>query len=142
MFTLMLASMACLTAVTAQDIKAKNVPAVVKAALIKKYPAATKVSWEKENGNYEANWGGASGEDNAAQFSPTGSFVEYEMAIAVSQLPAAIAAYVKANYHNATIKEAGKITNASGTVTYEAEVKGKDLIFDASGSFIKVSAGS
>ena len=34
----------------AQDIKAKAVPEVVKSALAKKYPEATKVSWEKEKG--------------------------------------------------------------------------------------------
>jgi hypothetical protein len=51
----------------AQDLKAKNVPGVVKAALTQKYPEATKVSWEKEKGNYEANWGGKSGEDNSAK---------------------------------------------------------------------------
>ena len=39
-----------------QDLKEKNVPGLVKAALMKKYPKATKVSWEKEKGNYEANW--------------------------------------------------------------------------------------
>jgi len=35
------------------------------------------------------------------------------------------------------IKEAAKITDAKGVVTYEAEVTGKDLIFDASGKFLK-----
>ncbi|HWZ05171.1 MAG TPA: hypothetical protein VNX40_16250, partial [Mucilaginibacter sp.] len=54
----------------AQDIKSKDVPAVVKSALSKKYPEATKVGWEKEKGNYEANWGGKSGEDNSVQFTP------------------------------------------------------------------------
>ncbi|HWB28311.1 MAG TPA: PepSY-like domain-containing protein [Chitinophagaceae bacterium] len=122
----------------AQDVKAKDVPAAVKTALLKKYPAATKISWEKENGNFEANWGGRSGEDNAAQFSPTGDFVEYEMAIAINKLPANVAKYVKEHYTNATIKEAGKITNAAGVITYEAEVKGKDLVFDVDGNFIKV----
>ena len=128
-------------AVMAQDLKAKDVPDVVKTALAKKYPAATKVSWEKENGNFEANWGGRSGEDNSAQFSPAGVFVEYEMAIAVSDLPAAVAGYVKKHYNGASIKEAGKITSANGTVTYEAEVKGKDVIFDANGAFVKESEG-
>ena len=41
--------------VKAQDIKTKDVPANVKSAFAKKYPQATKVSWEKEKGNFEAN---------------------------------------------------------------------------------------
>jgi len=33
-----------------------SVPAKVKSALKQKYPEARNVGWEKENGNYEANW--------------------------------------------------------------------------------------
>ncbi|HEY9000929.1 MAG TPA: PepSY-like domain-containing protein [Mucilaginibacter sp.] len=100
------------TSVNAQDIKAKDVPAVVKEALAKKYPKATKVSWEKEKGNYEANWGGNSGEDTSVQFTPSGAFVEEVSAIPVSQLPAEVATYVKSHYNAAKIKEAGKVTDA------------------------------
>jgi hypothetical protein len=121
----------------AQDIKAKDVPAAVKEALAKKYPNTTKVSWEKEKGNYEANWGGKSGEDTSVQFTPAGAFVEEVNAIPVSQLPAPVAAYVKANYNGAKIKEAGKVTDAAGKHLFEAEIKGKDLLFDENGKFVK-----
>src|ERR1700743_3715122 len=100
-------------AVAAQDIKAKDVPAAVKEALAKKYPNASKVSWEKEKGNYEANWGGKSGEDTSVQFTPSGALVEEANAIPVSQLPAEVATYVKSHYNGAKIKEAGKVTDAS-----------------------------
>ena len=121
----------------AQDLKAKDVPAVVKEALIKKYPEAAKISWEKEKGNYEANWGGKSGEDNSVQFTPTGTFIEIVKAIPVTDLPKSIAPYIKAHYKGAKIKEAGKVTDAAGKTMYEAEIKGKDLIFDENGNFIK-----
>jgi hypothetical protein len=123
----------------AQDIKAKDVPATVKAAFVKKYPesAKFKVSWEKEKGNFEANWGGKSGEANSAVFTPAAGFVELVVAIPVSALPAAVAPYVKSHYKKA-IAEAGKVTDASGKQFYEAEVKGeKDLIFDLDGKFVK-----
>ena len=122
----------------AQDLKAKNVPAVVKDALAKKYPKATKVSWEKEKGNYEANWGGKSGEDTSVQFTPAGVFIEEVDAITVDQLPASIATYVKSHYSGAKIREAGKFIDAAGKKMFEAEIKGKDLLFDESGKFIKV----
>ena len=121
----------------AQDISASKVPATVKTAFAQKYPDAKKVSWEKENGNYEANWGGKSGEDNSAQFKQSGTFVEIVLAIPVSQLPANVAAYVKKHYEGAVIKEAGKVTDATGKISYEAEIKGKDLIFDEAGNFVK-----
>jgi hypothetical protein len=122
---------------TAQDIKAKDVPPAVKEALAKKYPKATKVSWEKEKGNYEANWGGKSGEDTSVQFTPAGAFVEEVDAIPVSQLPAVVAPYIKAHYNGAKIKEAGKVTDAAGRHLFEAEISGKDLLFDENGKFVK-----
>jgi len=123
--------------VMAQKVKTSAVPAAAKGALAKKYPAATKVTWEKEEGNFEANWGGKEGEDMSVQFTPAGVFVEQVEAMPVSALPAGVATYVKAHYKGAKITEAGKVTDAKGVITYEAEVKGKDVIFDAKGSFVK-----
>jgi hypothetical protein len=91
----------------------------------------------KEKGNYEANWGGKSGEDNSAMFTPSGTFIEIVKAIPISKLPAAAISYIKEHEKGATIKEAGLVTDANGKVTYEAEIKGKDLIFDESGKFLK-----
>ncbi|MEO8712136.1 MAG: PepSY-like domain-containing protein [Parafilimonas sp.] len=114
-----------------------NVPTAVKNALAKKYPEATHVTWEKENGNYEANWGGKSGEDNSVQFTPAGNFIEIVKAIPVSELPANVTAYVKSHYNGAKITEAGKVTDAKGKLSYEAEVNRKDIIFDENGNFVK-----
>ena len=52
-------------------------------------------------------------------------------------LPASVPLYVKKNMPNAKIKEASIIVDAAGKKTYEAEVNGKDLIFDEKGNFIK-----
>jgi hypothetical protein len=123
--------------VMAQDLKSKDVPQVVKAALVSKYPQAAKVSWEMENGNFEANWGGKSGEDNSASFTPKGEFVEIVNAIKISELPPPVAPYIAAHYKGAKIKEAGRVTDAAGKTMYEAEIKGSDLIFDEKGKFIK-----
>ena len=112
-----------------------DVPAKVKAALQQKYTEAKKVGWEKENGNYEANWGGKSGEDNSVQFTPSGNFIEIVKAISVRELPANAIAYVK-EYYKTKITEAGKVTDAKGGTSYEVEVKGKDVIFDRHGNFV------
>ena len=70
-------------------------------------------------------------------FTPEGTFVALVKAIPVTELPAAVAPYVAAHFKGANIKEAGKITDASGKVSYEAEVNGGDLIFDENGKFVK-----
>ncbi len=70
-------------------------------------------------------------------FTPNGIFLEIVLAIPIAQLPVPVAGYVKSHYKGASIKEAGKVTDAAGKLTYEAEIKGKDLIFDEAGNFIK-----
>lgn len=126
------------THTSAQRLNTAAVPAAVRSALTSKYPGAVAVSWEKEKGNYEANWGGRSKEDSSVLFTPDGQFVEQVVAIPVSALPPAVATYVRAHYPGARITEAGKVTDASGQTRYEAEVKGKDLVFDTAGKFLKV----
>jgi hypothetical protein len=126
------------TGVIAKATSSLEVPVVVKQSLTKKYPNATKVTWEKEKGNYEANWGGKSGEDTSVTFTPKGEFVEEVDAIPANQLPSAVFEYIKTNYKGAKVKEAGRVTNAAGKKMFEAEIKGKDLLFDESGKFIKI----
>lgn len=121
----------------AQTTKGPHVPASVKEALMKKYPQASKVTWENEKGNFEANWGGKSGEDMSVLYTPAGTFVEQVAAISPSELPSGVAIYVKQHYKGVKISEAGKVTDARGTLMYEAEVKGKDLVFNEKGNFLK-----
>jgi hypothetical protein len=130
----------CLISISAaaQRVKSADVPAAVKTALQLKYPSASHVGWEKEKGNYEANWGGASKEDNSVLFTPAGVFVEQVVAMPVAQLPAPVTAYVQTHFAGAKITEAGKVMDAQGRTRYEAEVKGKNLLFDEKGNFIKI----
>ncbi|HEY4195126.1 MAG TPA: PepSY-like domain-containing protein [Mucilaginibacter sp.] len=121
----------------AQKLKNAIVPASVTAALKDKYPKAGKVTWEKEKGNYEANWGGKSGEDMSVLFTPSGSFVEQVEAIKPEALPAPAMSYLKDHYKGTKVKEAGKVTDAAGKITYEAEVKKLEVVFDEQGKFVK-----
>ncbi|HEY4208474.1 MAG TPA: PepSY-like domain-containing protein [Puia sp.] len=130
----------CLTTIgaAAQNVKSADVPVAVKSALSKKFPSAAGVTWEKEKGNFEANWGGKSKEDNSVVFTPNGTFVEMVVAIKVAELPIGVMTYVKGHYPGAKVTEAGKVTDAQGKTSYEAEVKGKDLLFDQAGNFVKI----
>jgi len=123
-----------------QEHKDIIVPAIVRSSLYKKYPgakAAKKVTWEKENGNYEANWGGKSGEANSVQFKPDGTFIEIVEEIPINQLPELVIVYINKHYKETKITGAGKVTDAQGNLSYEAEVKGRDIIFDKDGKFVK-----
>ncbi len=59
------------------------------------------------------------------------------MEIVGAALPAPAMEYVRVNYMEDEVNQASKITDASDIVTYKAQVKGMDLIFDSNGNFIK-----
>jgi Putative beta-lactamase-inhibitor-like, PepSY-like len=119
----------------AQKIDASKVPAAAKAAFAKQYPGVS-AKWEKEYGKYEAGFK-QNGNTMSALFEANGTMTESEIGIKVSALPASVLTYVKDHYKGKTIKEGAKITKADGTINYEAEVGGKDVIFDANGKYLK-----
>ncbi|HZW71103.1 MAG TPA: PepSY-like domain-containing protein [Hanamia sp.] len=116
-----------------------NVPAVVKKANMDKYPESKnyKVTWEKEKGNYEANWGGKDGEANSVQYTPSGHFIEIVKAIPVKDLPKGVLTYAKDHYKTTKFGDVGRATDANGKTSYEVEIHGKDVIFDENGNFVK-----
>ncbi|MCY7409999.1 MAG: PepSY-like domain-containing protein [Chitinophagales bacterium] len=118
-----------------QKLKESAVPAPVVASFNKMYPNAEENKWSMEEGNYEAEFEMNESEASVT-FDAAGNLLETEKEIAVKDLPAACAAYVSKNYAGQTIKEASEITDSKGVKTYEAELKGKDLVFDANGNFI------
>ena len=128
---------AMITSLTfAQKMQEKDVPAPVKTAFQKQYPTATDVKWDKEGEKFEASFD-LTKIDNSVLFDAQGNILETEVEIELNQLPNGILDYVKTNYEGQSVKEAAKITDAKGTVTYEAEIKGMDLLFDNNGKFIK-----
>lgn len=124
---------------TTINCTAQNVPDAVKNAFAKSFPNTTVKKWDKEGRNYEANFT-KDGKSMSATFDATGKWIETETDIKVSELPAGVISYVKSNYKGATIKEAAVLSNTESKKMYEAEVKGKDLLFDENGKFLKEEA--
>jgi len=118
-----------------QKFDASNVPESVKASFAKQFPGAT-AKWSKDEGNYEAEFE-LNENKMSAVFDANGSMEESEMEIKVQDLPSNTAAYVNEHYKGKTIDEAEKITKADGTVNYEIEIDGKEVIFDSAGNFLK-----
>ena len=128
--------MALSASVFAQKIDASKVPAPVKSTFTKNFSEVKDVKWEQEKGNYEANFN-QNGQKMSALMDATGNLLETETAIGVHALPSGVTDYIAKNYKDEKIKEAARLKMANGDINYEAEVKGTDLIFDATGRFIK-----
>lgn len=120
---------------SAQRISEKEVPSKVKDAFAKKFPGIKVEHWQKENTNYEAEFDFEKTEMNA-NFDDKGNCLETETGIKISELPSAIKTYLDKNMPNKKIKEASKISDAAGKITYEVEVGHIDFIFDAQGNYL------
>ncbi len=119
-----------------QIAKSKNIPLPVENNFQQLYPSADKVKWEKEGENYEVNFK-VNKKKISITFDSLGKLIEKEEDIEISQLPAKASEYINKNYPKSKIKEIEKKTDAQGMITYEVEVRGKELVFDANGNLIK-----
>ncbi|MGZ4033737.1 MAG: PepSY-like domain-containing protein [Bacteroidia bacterium] len=122
----------------AQKVKEADVPAAVKATFTKTYPNTKAKSWEKENGDYEAEFD-LNKVEMSVLIDPNGNITETETEIKVTELPKAVMDYCAKNYPDKKIAEASKIVDAKGVITYEAEINKMDVLFDANAAFIKES---
>ena len=109
-----------------------------KAAFAKAYPGVTNAKWEKEDGNYEVSFE-QKGNKLSVIYNAKGILQESEIEMKATELPASVAAYMKEHYKGIAVISAAKITKADGSINYEAAIKGKDVMFDANGKFIKVA---
>ena len=109
-------------------------PAAAKEAFMKVHPHVTG-NWEKEGDNYEVEFK-ESGKSMSCVLTANGDILETETTIAVSELPAAVRSYIAQHYKAVKVTEAASIVKSDGSMLYEAEIKGKDVLFDAAGNVI------
>ena len=128
---------ALITIITVKAQKADSAPVAAKASFTKAYPVATKVKWEKEDANYEVTFV-INGNEISTIYDGKGILQESEQEMKVTELPSVIASYMKEHYKGIAVIGAAKITKADGSINYEAAIKGKDVLFDAKGKFLKV----
>lgn len=130
-----------MNAASAQKVKEAEVPKAVVTSFQTHFKGAKADAWDKEkNGEFEAEFK-MNKVEMSANFSADGKLMETEEEIATATLPKSATEYITKNYAGIKIEEAAKITDSTGKITYEAEVKkGKEeieLLFDATGTFIK-----
>lgn len=129
---------AVFTSCKEEKMKEKEVPAIVKDAFQKQFPGAKEVEWENEEGKYEVSFEQDDNKMSAVFNIGNGQLEETEVEIKKEELPASALTYISQNYKDEKIDETAKITKANGEINFEAEVKEKDLMFDANGNFLMV----
>ncbi len=122
-------------ALTSQAQK-NSIPDVVKATVTSTYPKATAVKFEKEGKDFEAGFKNE-GKDMSILMDAKGNILETETDIIVSELPKGVQEYLAKNFKGKKIKEAAIIVDAKGMKKFEAEIRGKDYLFDEKGNLLK-----
>ncbi len=128
-----IAGLLIISCATAQKLKQSEVPVAVKESLKKHFPTIKAEAWEKEGANFEAEFD-LNKVETSAVFDTNGYLIETESEIAISAFPQAATTYLATKYKGQKIKEISKITEANGKVKYEAEINGKDILFDEKGN--------
>jgi len=120
----------------AQRRKQVVVPDTVKKALQMKFPDAIVSAWENEGTLYEAEL-----EYHKKFFSVlidhTGKILNTEEAIDPALLPEGIKNYIVKNLKGKKVRDAAKITDAAGRVSYQADIAGLEYVFDTKGNLLK-----
>jgi hypothetical protein len=110
-----------------------SVPLAVRSELNRRYPDAKNPVWNKNNGNYEANFSSKADGPSKAVFTTFGAFVGILTSTPVKFLPSPITDYVKNHVHSSVI-DAHKNVSVVGKTTYRIKLKsGNTLIFDQDG---------
>lgn len=125
-----------LLATTTISFAQMNIPSQVLEAFNKDHKNISNVKWDKEKSNYEASFK-INGVDNSMLFDSKGTILEKEVAISKELLPKGILSYVSKKYNAEKIKGAAKINSTKEGLIYEVEIKGKDILFDKDGKFIR-----
>jgi len=105
-----------------QKITPDKVPAPVKQAFAKKFPAATNVKYEMEKKDYEINFKDK-GVEMSANFDATGKWLETETGIKLTDIPNEVKASVIKNFAGYKISEVAKVEKPGMEMIYEMDLK-------------------
>jgi hypothetical protein len=127
-------SLACL-GLHAQSIKEREVPQLIKKSVSEVYPEAKNISWEIEDGMYEASFMEA-GKELTCVIAMNGKITQIEEEIGTSGLPGGALSYLAMHELRTDKMEVTKIKDARNTITYEIETEGMSYLFDERGNLI------
>jgi len=123
-----------------QKITSDKVPAPVKQAFAKKFPAATDVTYGMEKKDYEVTFKEKE-VGMSANFNSMGQWLETETVINESDLPKKVSISVAKNFAGYKISEVTKVENPNKVINYEMDLKknqvGYEVKFSPKGVILK-----
>jgi len=125
----------CTLALQAQSVKEKDVPSVVVKKLQELYPGVHGIKWEMEDGMYEATFKNEKTETSVL-LSREALLAVIETEIKPSELPEEIQQALAKDHPSQSVKEAVRVTDAKGQVTYEVKIADTEYVFTPGGNLL------
>jgi len=104
-----------------QDINEKRVPALVKNALMAKFPKAVDIEWEKKKNLYEADYD-VNQTEYTALIDASGNIVMYKQDIQITEIPAALSGTLQKSFADYKVDDPEKIQK-DGKTFYQVELE-------------------
>ncbi|MBZ0327106.1 MAG: PepSY-like domain-containing protein [Altibacter sp.] len=120
LFVIALAILASV-AMYGQDLKTTEVPSTFTEGLLKVYPNATDIEWERNGNDYKVEFDSGKME-HEIWFNKTGDMVRVQKDITKKELPTALAEIIKRDYADYTIDDVESIFK-DGVTTYIVELE-------------------
>lgn len=126
-----------LIGISCQNSKKREAPDQIKEAFFKIHPTATITKWNDEPPMWEAKYEDGQ-EKGAVSFDHNGKVTETELVIKENQLPnpKMIRLYIKDHYPGESPQHFEKVVKPDGTIIYEIQITGKELVFDLDGNYL------
>lgn len=124
----------------AQKLATNEVPKAVISAFKKANPTISNPEWKKEKSCYQAKYM-VDKKPRTVTYTNSGTIVVHDSKVAIANLPSGVKTYLDKNYpsHSDEVNKVLKMTKPDGTVNYDVEISGTDLIFDAKGNYLKTA---
>ena len=123
-----------------QTITSEKIPAAVKEAFAKKFPAATNVNYKMEKKDYEFTFKDK-GVGMSANFNSAGEWLETETIMIESDLPKDVLTSVATNFVGFMITDIAKVEGPDKVLNYEMNLKkdkvGYEVKFSPKGEILK-----
>jgi len=138
--TLVLFAMFATVAMNAQDLKSSEVPKIFTEGLLKVYPNATDIEWERSGTEYKVEFEVGKME-HEIWFNRDGKMVKVEKDITSAEIPANLKEIIKRDYPNYRIDSVESV-EMDGDVTYVVELEKSwnqsiKITFNTNGQILK-----
>jgi hypothetical protein len=122
--------------VHSQTLTATEVPAKVREAHKKKYPAAQNAKWKKVNENFEVAHL-VNKKQSAVRYDNNGKLISTETETKASEVPKRMTDFLVANFKGQRPTSLHRISDNAGKISYAAEIDHMRYVFDAGGQFLE-----